>query len=411
MDGMNALPGQRATSGSPLPAHVPPECVVDWDFLHVPGADEDPHLAWRRLQNGPDIVWTPHHGGHWIVTRAALIEEVQKDHEHFSHREFTLPRNLKTFRLAPIEYDPPEHGEYRRILNLAFSPRHVAQLREQSRQLAVELTEGLMARGRCEFMADYARQFPIAIFLRLVDLPLSERARFLEWAEVLARGGHHDIQVQMATFQEIFAYLKAFVMERMERRGDDVFSQIGASQVFGRAITADEAMAMAVLLFLGGLDTVASMMGFIARFLAQSPAHRRQLIANPALIPAASEELIRRFGLSNTTRLIVQDYDFHGVALKRDEMIMVPLALASTDERRWNNALEVDFARDTNGHAIFGNGPHKCPGATLARIEIGIFIEEWLKRIPDFQVTPGDHPRTATGRVNGVSYLPLSWTA
>lgn len=393
-----------------IPEHVPRERVVDWDFLHVPGADADPHLAWRRLQDGPELVWTPHYGGHWIVTRHALIEEVQKDYAHFSHREFTLPRGLKSFRLAPIEFDPPEHTEYRRILNIAFAPREIAKLKEQARDLAIELTDRLQPQGRCEFMAEYARQFPIVIFLRMVDLPLSERERFLEWADILARGGDHDFERHMAAFRDIFVYLKAVIVERTGRGGEDLFSRIAASRIGGRPITADEAMSMAVLLFLGGLDTVASSMGFVARFLAQSPAHRRQLIENPALIPAATEELLRRYGLSNTTRLIVSDYEFHGVALKRDEMIMVPLALASTDEQRWKDALTVDFARDTGGHATFGNGPHKCPGANLARIEIGIFIEEWLKRIPDFAIAAGEQPRTATGRVNGVAHLPLSWT-
>ena len=91
-----------------VPSHIPPERVIDFDFANVPGATVDPHLAWKKLHHGPDIVWTPHYGGHWIATRAEDIELIQKDHEHFSHREFTLPKmpkDHKPFPLAPLELD------------------------------------------------------------------------------------------------------------------------------------------------------------------------------------------------------------------------------------------------------------------------------------------------------------------
>ncbi|WP_022980835.1 cytochrome P450, partial [Ideonella sp. B508-1] len=145
------------------------------------------------------------------------------------------------------------------------------------------------------------------------------------------------------------------------------------------------------------------------RFLATHPDHRRQLVEDPSKIPAATDELIRRFGLSNTVRLVVHDRDFHGAPLRKGDLIMVPISLASMDERKWHDAMTVDFARRTEGHDTFGNGPHRCPGANLARIEIQTFLEEWLRRIPEFGITPGRQAVTVTGAVNGVESLPLSW--
>lgn len=387
------------------PPHVPPQCVIDWDFNAVPGAENDVHEAWRQLQDGPDLRWTPYYGGHWIVTRAAVIKEVQSDYAHFSHREFSLPRGPKP-PMPPIDLDPPEHTDLRRILSIAFAPRVINGLKAEIRELAIGLTENLVARGECEFVSDYSRQFPVTVFLRLADLPLSRRPEFLEWAELIVRGKHEE---KLPAYGKVMHFIREVVVERYANPGTDVISQLLTSKVGDRRVTFEEGMGMSTLLFLGGLDTVASMLSFVARFLATHPDHRRQLIDNPALIPRAVEEFLRRYGLSNTTRLITEDYDFHGFPLKKGELIMVPISLSGMDERQWTNALEVDFNRDTRSMDTFGNGPHRCPGANLARTEIAVFIEEWLKRIPDFSIKEGGKVITATGSVNGVINLPLSW--
>jgi cytochrome P450 len=182
-----------------------------------------------------------------------------------------------------------------------------------------------------------------------------------------------------------------------------------SAEINGRRVTVEEGMDMSTLLFFGGLDTVASELGFVMQFLATHPEHRHFLIENPDKIPIATEELLRRFGLSNTIRIITEDYDFNGYPLKKDEAIMVPISLASMDDEYWDNAMEVDFSRKFKSMDTFGNGPHKCPGSNLARSEIQIFLEEWLKRIPEFTIAAGRQARTATGSVPCVTELPLEW--
>ncbi|MEO8806696.1 MAG: cytochrome P450 [Burkholderiaceae bacterium] len=402
---MNSDPNRKLDHA---PAHVPSHLVVDWDFHHVPGGENDVHLAWKRLHDGPTVVWTPYYGGHWIVTRAEAIKEVQTEHETFSHEVFSLPRAVRSQPLVPLELDPPFHGDYRRILNLAFSPKVVNGLRDDIRSLARQLVENVADKGQCDFIADYARWFPVTIFLRLVDMPVQERERFLNWADAVIHSS--STAAQANAFRETIGRLKDEIDQRRLAPGTDVFSQIMASQVKGELIGEAEMLGMIMLLFFGGLDTVASMMGFVVRFLATHPGHRQQLVENPELIPKATDEFIRRFGLSNTARLIKHDRDFHGAPVKAGEIIMVPIALASMDERRWGaNAMDIDFDRRTEGHDTFGNGPHRCPGANLARVEIQTFLEEWLRRIPDFEISPGQRVVTLSGAVNGVQTLPLSW--
>lgn len=148
-----------------------------------------------------------------------------------------------------------------------------------------------------------------------------------------------------------------------------------------------------------------------ARFLALNPGHRQQLIDDPALVPNAVEELIRRHGLVNTARLITQDTEFQGMRLKEEEQILVPNHLYGLDERQVDNPLVVDFTRPhpEQHHAAFGNGPHRRPGSFLAKLELTVFLQEWLPRIPDFVIKPGTTPRTASGSVNTVHELHLAW--
>jgi len=150
-------------------------------------------------------------------------------------------------------------------------------------------------------------------------------------------------------------------------------------------------------------------MSFAARHLATDPAARRRLIDDPALIPNAAEEYIRRHGLTMTSRLIRQDVARKGVTMRAGEMLLVIDALAGIDERAWPDPMTIDYGRDTRGHDTFGNGPHKCVGEHLARMELAIFIEEWLKRIPDFRVEPERPAVTHAGPVIGMRQLGLRW--
>ena len=119
---------------------------------------------------------------------------------------------------------------------------------------------------------------------------------------------------------------------------------------------------------------------------------------------------MRSSRLASTARLITHDMDYNGAPFREGEMVLVLNMLHGLDERMFDHPLTVDFARPAPiHHAIFGNGPHTCPGAILARRELKVFLEEWLKRIPDFSVEPGQQPQFAVGLVNSVTVLPLVW--
>lgn len=391
----------------PVPAHVPPELVVDFDYLHPPGMEEgDVYTAWHRLHDGPDIVWTPCNGGHWILTRGEDIKNVQENFEVFSHEVFSIPRGSSPVRMPPLTVDPPLHARYRAILNPFFTPTRVRAMREQADQLTRDLIAGIKPKGRCEFVNDFARVMPVTMFLGIVDLPIEHREQFVEWGVTFMTST--DSREKLGAQEKVVAYLRKVLDERYADPGDDLLSKIAAWRDNPRFQGEYEVIGMAVLVYFGGLDTVANMLSFITRYLAENPEQRRRLIEQPDIIPQATEEFLRRFGLSNTGRLITRDFDYKGVPFRQDEMVMVPISMSSMDDRLYDRPLEIDFDRNPT-HNTFGNGAHKCVGSPLARAEIQVFLREWLHALPDFRLDPDNPPVTHSGAVNGVNSLHLVW--
>lgn len=399
---------------APKPAHVPQELVRDFDFYDLPGSEDDIQAAYAAVQRAnPDIFWTPRNGGHWVATRYEDITAMQRDTTRFSNASVTLPRAPEGTPLQiPLEIDPPIHGEYRRPLMQALLPTQVKKLEEKVRDVAVAQIEMLAARGECEFIEDFAKVMPIHVFLSMVNLPVEDKDFLLPIAERSVRPKSLDDRLQAA--RDMGAYLLEWVRTRRADPGDDLLSSLVNTKVGGERISEAEAVNYATLVLFGGLDTVAGMVGLVAKFLAEHPEHRRQIIAHlddDKFLTNAIEELIRRHGIANTTRVIADDFEYKGIAFRKGDIILPPNLLAGVDDRRNEDPLKVDFARGGGpaAHAAFGNGPHACPGAILARREIRIFLKEWLSRIPDFRIKPGTKPKLVTGQVNGILELHLVW--
>ena len=389
------------------PAHVPDMLVRDFDFFAFPGSDNDVHGAWKRVQEEmPALFWTPYNGGHWVATRAADIELMYSDPMRFSSRTESLPRGAAPFRQPPVEIDPPDHEAFRRIILPEFSPRAMEGLEHKARELSISLIEGFRGDGSCEFNQAFAKHMPIGIFLSIVKLPLEDAGYLVSFAEKKTRS---DIDTSLAAHNAIIAYIADKVAERRRNPGDDMISRIITAEVNGRRLTEEEVLAMCGVVMFAGLDTVVSSLGFIMRFLSGNPAHRRRLREEPALIPNAVSEMLRRFSPTNLAREAKDDMEHDGIALKAGDPILLPTCLHGLDERRWEAPMTVDFDRRQIFHLAFGFGPHRCVGALLARTELKVMLEEWLPRIPEFGIAPGGTVTTSSGQVNAVTALPLSW--
>ncbi|WP_191629255.1 cytochrome P450 [Pandoraea terrae] len=383
---------------------------MDFDMYNPQGISDGLQVAWKRLQapGVPDLVWTPHNGGHWIATRGNLIRQMFTDTEHFSSECPFIPREAgEEYDFIPTSMDPPEHRPYRAIISSVVSLPVVERLEGAITEIAGELIEGIRGRGQCNFTKDYAEPFPIRIFMKLVNLPHEDAPRLKYLSDQITRPDG-SMSLGQAT-RHLYDYLSPIIDQRLQQPGDDAISAIVHGKVNGRAITKEEAERMCGLLLVGGLDTVVNFLSFVMQFLAGSPAHRKALIDRPEVIPAATEELLRRFSLVADGRIVKREIEVDGVLLKQGDMVLIPQLLTGLDERENACPMHVDFGREKITHTTFGYGPHHCAGAHLARLEVAVTLREWLARIPDFEVAPGAVISHQGGVVGAVKALPLVW--
>jgi len=396
---------------SSVPEHVPPELVVDVDFFDVPGVEDDPHAAWMKIRDAaPRVFYTPRNGGHWIVTRSDDVEEVLRDYERFTSYA-SIPEGLVTepYPNPPVGVDPPDHGPYRQILLPAFSPRAINDMEAYVRSLTIELIEAFLEKGRCEFVDDFAQRMPIGVFLRFMGLPDSDRLRLLGYVNARMRA-----ETEAKRFEGhrlLVEYALEKVRDRRKNPTEGLLSRVANGLIDGEPIQESKAVAMSVILLLAGLDTVVNTFGFIAQFLATHPEHRGRLTRHPEHVPQAAEEFLRRFPVPCISRRARVDQEFRGVRMRAGDGVLTIIALTGLDDTKFAEPLKVDFDRETKPLPNFGMGPHRCVGSHLARLEIRVFLEEWLKRIPDFSLDPADPPVGIGGNVIGMGRLPLVWAA
>jgi cytochrome P450 len=174
-------------------------------------------------------------------------------------------------------------------------------------------------------------------------------------------------------------------------------------------MTREARRSMILNVLFAGLDTVMATMGVIARFLAGRPEHRRQLREDAKLVPKAIDEFMRYHGATATARVITRDCEFKGILFCKDDRVLTQTMFHGQDDRRFPNADRSIFHRKDVRHAAFGQGKHGCIRAVLARLEIRIYIEERLKRIPEFGIAAGELPLIERGMVDSIRRLPLTW--
>ena len=393
-----------------IPPHVPENLVVDFDIYKTPGESEDVFMGWNRLHAAgtPDLVWSPYNTGHWIATRGDLIFEIYKDDARFTSEKKDVPRRPDDWlRMLPFEADGEMHKALRAPLLNFFNPKAIDSIMVDTRKWAIELIERFADKGECEFVAEFSLQMPIGVVMNLLDFPWEDRDKLIEYTETGLR--NPDQEKRLAAQTATIEYVRNKIEERRNSPGEDVISHLLKSEVMGRPMSDVEVLGTAVNLTFGGLDTVTSTLGFIAKFLAEQPDYQALIKSDPDMPAKCVDELLRRFAVSNPGRTVAYDMEYAGTQLKKGDIIILPGCLHGMDERSFEDALSVDFDRARTISSVFGNGAHRCPGSYLARSEIRMFLEEWFKRIPSFRVREGQKPVTVSGMVNGVDYLPLVW--
>jgi cytochrome P450 len=384
--------------------------------LFDPQVSACPQPVYRRMLEGCPVARASIGGGA-VISRYEDVTWALRHPEIFSSA-MDLQIALGTERpMIPQQIDPPEQTKYRKLLDPRFSRKRMLELAPAVRADANRLIDGFIEKGECEFDRDFAIPLPCNAFLHLMGLPPEELDTFLRLKDGIIRP--HMLTEDMAEVQairirtgrEIYAYFEDLIAVRRRQPLDDLMTYLVTAELKGEKLTDHEILDICFLLLLAGLDTVTATLGCNIAYLGANPEQRRRLVSQPELVDDAVEELLRwETPVTGVPRLLKQDVTLHGVDMKEGELVTLLLGASNTDDEEFGNAADVDLARERNRHLAFGGGTHRCLGSHLARMELRVALEEWHKRIPDYEIKPGETPTYSAG-IREVQYLPIVWPA
>lgn len=413
IDAANPVPPNFPRFAGPdqIPDHVPKDLVRTTGLSVGPEFLAAPHDFMAKMhEKYPPIFYdvSPFANAWQLIKHEDALFALRHP-EYFSNEGATpFPRDPSDyFYFIPIEIDPPHHRKYRNIVDPLFSPKGVSTLEGEMRKLANELIDKFIDKGECEFTTDFGRPLPVTIFLRIMGLPLEMTDTFVKWAVDLLHSGDRAVMGQ--TMKLITEYLKQAIEEKKKNPDEGVVSRIAHAAPDGVPLSDKEIFGFVIFLFIGGLDTVFATLNNIWLWLAQNPEKRQEIMARPEKINDIVEELLRRWSVTFSGRVVAQDIEMRGVKMRKNDRITCVLPACNFDPEVFPNPLDVDFDRPRKTILAFTVGVHSCMGGHLARLEVKVALQEWLKRIPDFKVKPGAHIEYRPGGVVGPHHLPLVW--
>jgi cytochrome P450 len=375
----------------------------------------DPHAMFKMLREMPTM--SVEGVGVILATRAAIDEAFRHPEVYSSNMSAVDLKNARP--LIPLQIDPPEHKKFRKILDPLFAPKQMAPLEAPVTQLVNDLIDGFIDDGKVDFATGFSVPFPSQVFLTLLGLPLDDLPIFLKMKDGIIRpqhvtgtepGSNEANAYQQATADSIYEYFDKVLDEREVEGRDDLLTKFLHTEVEGVQLSRHDILDICFLFLIAGLDTVTATLDCMFAFLAQHPEHRKQLVADPSLIPAAIEELLRyETPVMGVARVAAQDTEIGGCPVHKGDQVVVILGAANTDDAEFGDAGEVRFDRDVNRHLAFGGGVHRCLGSHLARLELRVALREWHKRIPEYELAEGAVLEYTTG-IRSIDHFPMVFT-
>lgn len=314
-----------------------------------------------------------------------------------------------------IAIDGEDHTRLRRLVARSFTPKPADRHRPVMRSLVEELVDGFADRGRCEFVADFADQYPVQVICEVLGVPREDHPLFARWGEILTyvlslELGTHMAEVQQAT-DELGAYIDDLVEDRRARPRDDLVTNLVEASEDGDRLSPLELRAMIGGLLFAGYDTTRNQLGHAMVTFCHHPEQWALLGEHPDLAPKAVDEVMRLYGaVSGIPRIAAEDLDVDGWIVPAGTVVFLSVASANRDEAVYDDGLIFDITAERVPHLTFGGGPHYCLGANLARAEMEEALRILPTRLRNLRSDGEPEWRQATG-ISGPTRLPLAFDA
>jgi hypothetical protein len=397
---------------------TPPVARWDTDFdVLSPEYVEDPFRIWDELRRTCPVAHTDRRGSTWLPTKYQDVVDLAHDVEHFSSTEAAVipvveddfeptEEPVLPYGLPPISADPPLHTWTRRLLLPWFSHRRVETYEPMTRQLCAGLVDGFVADGRADAAAGYAQQIPVRVIASILGVPAELSDTFTGWVRDFLEFAD-DPERRRRGMEELITYFIDEVARRRSDPGDDLLSELLHSQVEGAPVEESVVLGVAALVLIAGVDTTWSAIGSSLWHLASHPEDAKLLATDPGAMPLAVEELLRAYAPVTMGRVVTGDIEFRGCQMKEGDKVLMNFPGANRDPEAFEHPERVVLDRAHNRHVAFGSGIHRCAGSNLARMELRVALEEWLRRIPSFRLAEGDDVTWAGGQVRGPRQLAV----
>jgi cytochrome P450 len=397
--------------------------------LKTPAAMADPFPVYARMLAEAPVHWSKSMGG-WVLARYDDVSSSLRDPRLSANRLEPVARLLsadKLRRMAPILgtvsrwtllLDPPEHNRLRGMTQKGFSPKVLQAMHPRIELLANSLLDAVEGKGEIELIADFALPLPAMVIADLLGAEPEDYPRFSAWSKSIARlfsvrelpDGFIDELNQ--AFLEMSNYLRDLIVDRRRTRRHDLISHLLDVQQQGASLGDEEMQAECILLLVAGHETTVNLIGTSTRALLLHPEQAQKLREDPSLMPNAIEEFVRYDGtIKWVTRMAREDIEIGGARIDAGDLVVLVVGAANRDPSQFPDPDRLDITRTQGRHIGFGNGPHFCEGAPLARIEMEIAMNTLLRRMPQlrFAVPTDTLGWNEVGHLRCLKTLPVAF--
>ncbi len=377
----------------------------------------DPYPVYRRLREEAPLYYNEPYD-FWAVSRYEDVERGLADHANLISGKGGILEVIRAdIEMPPgvlIFSDPPIHTMHRRVLSRVFTPRKMAALEPDIRALCARYLDPLVGTDRFDFVKDLSADMPARVICMLLGIPEEDQLKVRDNADARLRteaGKPMEVRQKAIDDGTLFADYHDW---RTDHPSDDIMTQLIQAEIEDetgavRRLTREEILTYVAVVAGAGSETTTKLIGWAGKVLGDHPDQRRELVEDPSLIPGAIEELLRYEPPGpHIARYVARDIEVRGQPIPAGSVMMLLVASANRDDRRFPDGDRFDIHRDIGAHVGFGYGIHYCLGAALARLEGRIALEEILKRFPEWEVDVANASLAPTSTVRGYETLPTT---
>lgn len=380
--------------------------------------DDDPYPVWKRMREEAPLYYNDKYNFYALSRYEDVAHELLNWQTYRSGRGTTADILFANIEVPPgilLFEDPPLHDLHRRLLSRVFTPRRMLAVEDLVRGFCVRELDPLVGAGGFDFIADLGAMMPMRTIGYLLGIPEAdqEKIRDRSVANIELSTDSDPAAVDANIFANSIALFAEYIEWRASHPSDDLMTELLRAEIdepdgTRRPLSRTEVLAYTAMIAGAGNETTARLIGFMGQLLSDHPEQRRELVADPSLIPGAIEETLRFEPPSPVqARYVAQDAEQYGRVVPEGSFMLLLNGSANRDPRRFADPDRYDIHRQAGGHLSFGQGLHFCLGSALARMEARVAFEEVLKRWPDWEVDYANAERAHTASVRGWARLPV----